>query len=105
MLFCPFPKNLGGRLLDDYTLGLGSFFKSGKITEKIPKYRYYRYFFMIYRYRFFSIRQQPTCNGDISALKDKVMPMAVLLKVVSCMDIKILKRKVLKYVQSEVTGF
>ena len=41
---------------------------------------------------------QPTCNGDISVVKDKVMPMAVLLKVVSCMDIKILKYNVLKYV-------
>ena len=27
MLFCPFPKNLDGRLLDDYTLGLRSIFK------------------------------------------------------------------------------
>ena len=33
MLFCPFPTNLDGGLLDDYTLGLRSFFKSGKITE------------------------------------------------------------------------
>ena len=41
---------------------------------------------------------QPTCNGDISAFKDKVMPMAVLLKVVSCMDIKIFKYKVLIYI-------
>ena len=32
---------------------------------------------------------QPTCNGDISAFKDKVMPMAVLLKVVSCIDVAV----------------
>ena len=56
MLFCPFPKNLDGGLLDDYTLGLRSFFKSGKITEKIPKYRYYRYFFWYIDIGFFQYR-------------------------------------------------
>ena len=59
MLFCPFPKNLDGRLLDDYTLGLCNFPKSGRITEKIPKYRYYRYFFLYIDIGFFSIPQQP----------------------------------------------
>ena len=56
MLFCPFRKNLDSRLLDDYTLGLRSFFKSGKITEKISKYRYYRYFFDISISVFFQYR-------------------------------------------------
>ena len=41
MLFCPFSKNLDGRLLDNYTLDYAPFLRVGKLPKKFPKYRYY----------------------------------------------------------------
>ena len=65
-MFCPFPKNLVGRLLDDYTLGLCSFFKSGKLPKKYRNIDIIGILFWYIDIGFFSIPQQPTVNKQAS---------------------------------------
>ena len=60
MLFCPYPKNLDGRLLHDYTLGSCSFLRVGKLPKKYRNIDIISIFFVdISISVFFSILQQP----------------------------------------------